>query len=98
MEYTSRFGDRPSQAHVNYQCQCGCAAGLTYDRTSGPEHLGQCCCGRLLWVGEDAEATVRSHAEAGVDYEVDLGSVTLPWGESAKTALAVPVDAAGASR
>ena len=90
MEYTSRLGDRPTQAHVNYICPYSCAVGLTYDRESGPEHLGQCCCGRLLWVGADAEKTLRSRFEAGVEYDLDLGRVTLPWGESVTTALAVP--------
>ena len=98
MEYTSRLGDRPTQAHVNYVCPCGCDAGLTYDRESGSEHLGECCCGRLLWVGEDAEATVRSRLEAGVEYGLELDRVTLPWGQTTKSALAVPVSVLAAER
>jgi Cu+-exporting ATPase len=90
MEYTTRVGDRPSLAHVNYQCPCGCTAGLTYDRKAGAEHLGRCCCGRLLWVGENAEAQVLAAREDGKAYEVDLGIVTLPWGERVRAALAVP--------
>jgi YHS domain-containing protein len=93
MQYTSRTGDRPAQAHVNYRCPCGCEAGLLYDRESGPEHLGRCCCGRLLWVGDGAEGIVQSHLKDGRDYEVVSGRVTLPWGEEAVTALAVPRDA-----
>ena len=90
MEYTSRLGDRASEAHVNYQCPCGCTAGLIYVRDEGPQHLGSCCCGRLLWVGPQATAVVRSHFEDGVEYEIDKGSLTLPWGETVTTALAVP--------
>ena len=94
MEYTSRVGDRPGEAHVNYQCPCGCVAGLVYERESGPAELGQCCCGRLLWVGEKAEEVVGFFYEDGVDYRLDIGSVTLPWGEKARTALAVPASEA----
>jgi Cu+-exporting ATPase len=90
MQYTSKLGDRSSQAHVNYQCPCGCTAGLTYDRQTGSEHLGRCCCGRLLWVGADAEAHVKAAGEAATAYEIDRGVVTLPWGERVPAALAVP--------
>lgn len=93
MHYTTRLGDSPTLAHVNYQCPCGCVAGLTYNRNGGAEHLGRCCCGRLLWVGGDAEARVREAQDAGSHYELDLGTVTLPWGESAVAALAVPATA-----
>lgn len=90
MDYTTRLGDRPTLAHVNYQCPCGCTAGLTYDRDTGAEHMGRCCCGRLLWVGEDPEAQVSAAGEPGTRYEIDRGSLTLPWGEQVKAALAVP--------
>jgi YHS domain-containing protein len=93
MDYSSRLGDRPTQAHINYQCPCGCVAGLVYDRSEGPEHLGTCCCGRLLWVGPHATAVVRSHFKGAMDYELDPGRVTLPWGEEQEAALAVPVEA-----
>jgi len=91
MEYTSRAGRDRNEAHVNYKCPCGCVAGLIYDRESGTKHLGRCCCGRLLWVGSDAAAVVRTHQRAGMQYTIDVGSVTLPWGEAARTALAVPL-------
>jgi len=90
MQYTTRLGDQPTLAHVNYECPCGCTAGLTYDRRSGAEHLGRCCCGRLLWVGHDAEARVLEGQEAGKTYELDRGTVTMPWGENVGAALAVP--------
>jgi len=91
MLYTSRLGDRETLAHINYQCPCGCTAGVTYDRATGSEHLGACCCGRLLWVGgDDPSATVRANYEKGGEYEIDLSQVTLPWGETAVAALAVP--------
>ena len=93
MEYTAKRGDRPTQAHVNYQCPCGCVAGLTYDRDEGSEHLGMCCCGRLLWVGSQAGTVLESHYRDDREYEVVPGSVHLPWGEDQPTALAVPVAA-----
>jgi YHS domain-containing protein len=91
MEYTTRLGERVGLAHVNYQCPCGCVAGLTYDREAGAEHLGQCCCGRLLWVGADAESRVTRAQETTKTYEIDRGSVKLPWGDIVTAALAVPV-------
>ena len=93
MEYTSRLGDKPSEAHVNYQCPCGCTAGLIYDRESGSTELGQCCCGRLLWVGDKAGQVVELLYEDGVNYKLDIGSVTLPWGDTLPAALAVPASA-----
>jgi YHS domain-containing protein len=90
MQYSTRLGDRPDHAHINYQCPCGCEAGLTYDRESGSEHVGACCCGRLLWVGTDAEAKVRANFEPGGKYVIDLSEATLPWGERVTAALAVP--------
>lgn len=93
MDYTTRLGDKPTEAHVNYQCPCGCVAGLMYERDRGAQHLGQCCCGRLLWVGDDAEAMVRGRYRAGAEYELVLGRVMLPWGEEKIAALGVPFEA-----
>ena len=95
MQYTTRLGDKPTLAHVNYQCPCGCTAGLTYDRHAGAEHLGRCCCGRLLWVGDGAGSRVAEAFEPGRTYELDAGTVALPWGEVATAVLAVPVLAPG---
>lgn len=93
MEYKTRTGDRPTQAHVNYKCPCGCDAGLLYDRDSGPEHLGACCCGRLLWVGTDSTEVVHTHLRDGQQYEFDVSPVVLPWGEATDAALAIPMSA-----
>jgi Cu+-exporting ATPase len=93
MDFTSRLGDAPGEAHVNYRCPCGCVAGLMYERDAGPQHLGRCCCGRLLWVGPQASAVLRTHYKAGREYECDLGSVRLPWGEEQPAVIAVPLEA-----
>ena len=90
MEYTTRLDDDPRKAHINYQCPCGCTAGVLYDRNEGPTELGECCCGRLLSAGSEAESRVRSGLEAGVGYVWDVGTATLPWGEIVDTVLAVP--------
>ena len=90
MEYTTRIADSPDEAHVNYQCPCGCTAGLMYKRESGSLHVGTCCCGRLLWLGADGEAVVTTRYESGVGYTLDINSVTLPWGETTTAFLAVP--------
>jgi YHS domain-containing protein len=93
MEYTTKIGDRPTQAHINYNCPCGCVAGLTYDRGQGAEHVGMCCCGRLLWVGDQAEDVVRSNFKEHRTYELDHGRVRLPWDEEVVAVLAIPQDA-----
>jgi YHS domain-containing protein len=90
MKYTTRIGERPGLAHVNYDCPCGCIAGLTYDRESGSEHVGHCCCGRILWVGDDAQAVVAADQEAGRTYFYESDAVTLPWGDMQTAWLAVP--------
>jgi YHS domain-containing protein len=61
-----------------------------YHRKSGSLHMGACCCGRLLWLGEDAEATIKTKYESGVAYDLDIGLVTLPWGAVTTAGLAVP--------
>ena len=93
MDYTTRLGDKPTEAHVNYQCPCGCVAGLVYERHQGSQHVGQCCCGRLLWVGDDAAAVVQGRYRAESEYELIHDRVRLPWGEEQPAALAVPREA-----
>lgn len=90
MEYTTRPGSGPRRAHVNYQCPCSCIGGLIYNAEKPLSKPGRCCCGRVLWVGADAEQRLTEVLTPGVDYEWDVGSVTLPWGEVAKTAMAWP--------
>jgi len=84
------MGSGPGRAHVNYQCPCGCTGGVIYSAGKALSKAGACCCGRLLWVGEGAEERLRPYLAPGVAYEWDLGSVTLPWGEVAATAMAWP--------
>src|SRR6266496_5601794 len=43
LDYTTRLDDDPRKAHINYQCPCGCMAGILYDRETGPAELGECC-------------------------------------------------------
>ncbi len=92
MEYTTRIGSGPDRAHVNYQCPCGCIGGVIYRSGKALTKAGACCCGRKLWVGANGEASIKPYLTDGVDYEWDLGSVTLPWGEVAQTAMAWPKD------
>ena len=95
MEYTSRSATGGARrAHVNYNCPCSCVGGVIYSADKPLANPGRCCCGRMLMVGPDAEARLRSLLPAGERFELDVGAVTLPWGESAETALAVPVDGA----
>jgi YHS domain-containing protein len=93
MEYTTRLGSGPRRAHVNYQCPCSCIGGVIYNAEKPLSKPGRCCCGRILWVGSEAEQNLRGVLEPGVEYEFDLGTVTLPWGDVADTAMAWPATA-----
>jgi YHS domain-containing protein len=93
MQYMTRLDDDATQAHVNYACPCGCIAGVLYSREGGTADLGQCCCGRLLWVGEGAEAHVREAFKDGAIYEIEKDDIALPWGQSVQAVLAVPANA-----
>jgi hypothetical protein len=90
VEYRTRPADDPREAHVNYACPCGCTAGLMYSREAGSLHVGECCCGRLLWLGAGAETAIATHYKPLTAYDLDIDTVTLPWGESVQAALAVP--------
>ena len=96
MQYTTRLGSGPRRAHVNYQCPCGCTGGVIYSADKPLSKAGACCCGRKLWVGDDAETLLRPYLVDGVEYLWDVGSVTLPWGEVAPAAMAWPKDSAPA--
>ena len=98
MEYTTRPGSGSRRAHVNYQCPCGCIGGVIYSAEKPLSKAGACCCGRKLWVGDSAEAMLRPYLDNGVDYEWDLGTVTLPWGEVAEAAMAWPPGSVEAKR
>lgn len=93
MEYTTRMGSGPRRAHVNYQCPCGCIGGVIYNADKPLSKAGACCCGRKLWVGENAEDRVRAYLEAGIAYDWDLGTVALPWGDVVPAAMAWPREA-----
>ncbi|MGE0060251.1 MAG: YHS domain-containing protein [Dehalococcoidia bacterium] len=97
MEYTTRLGSGPRRAHVNYQCPCGCTGGVIYNAEKPLSKAGACCCGRKLWVGEDAESMLRPYLLDGVEYIWDVATVTLPWGEVAPAAMAWPKDGVPAS-
>jgi Cu+-exporting ATPase len=84
------MGSGPKRAHVNYQCPCGCIGGVIYNAERPLSKAGACCCGRKLWVGEEARERLQPYLEAGVDYHWDIGAVILPWGEVAQAAMAWP--------
>lgn len=90
MHYTTKISDGPNRADINYSCPCGCTAGILYEKELGPVELGDCCCGRLLSAGPEADDRVRSHLKPDTEYEIDRGTVTLPWGETVLMVLAVP--------
>ena len=89
-----RVTETRSGADVNYDCYCGCDAGFALDRSAGagaaPEH---CCCGNAIIVGEDAEARLAGFLDEADAFRIDVQDVQMPWGESARVALAIPTEA-----
>lgn len=84
---------KPSDAgaEVNYDCPCSCVAGFAFNRAQADQDPESCCCGRTMLVGRNAADRLRAHLEdpAGY-YEVDVQTVTMPWGQPLDVALATP--------
>lgn len=80
----------PRGADVNYDCDCGCDAGFALDRSVAEQPLEDCCCGKQMLVGRDADARLRG--AVGDGHRIDLQTVTMPWGQPIQAALAIPRD------
>lgn len=98
LKFKSKKGDSPDQVVVSYSCDCGCKPEARYAKgatESGQEH---CCCGKVHFAGPNAEQELgeylagrrASGQDEGLGYDLDLDSVTTPWGESLPVAYALP--------
>lgn len=90
---------KPNVIEARYDCDCGCKPRARYERGTelgGHEH---CCCGKVHFVGINAEKQLKEYlaqrSEQGLDN--DVGGYTLyneqiaaPWGESIPIAYALP--------
>ena len=83
---------------VGYDCPCGCKPGAKYQRGAGAAGHEHCCCGRVHFVGPQAERELESYLEerrrsgedAGLEYTISTQQVKSRWGERIPVAFAVP--------
>ena len=84
---------------VRYDCPCGCKPRARYQQGTDEAGHEHCCCGRVHFVGMQAEERLKSYLEdrrtQGLDDEV--GGYTLhsyevaaPWGDPVPVAYALP--------
>jgi copper chaperone CopZ len=77
-------------ADVNYACYCGCEAGFALDRSVADAAPEGCCCGNRILAGREAQNRLRAAIEDASEYELEVETVTMPWGQPIEVALAVP--------
>ena len=90
--------NKPDVVEVRYDCDCGCKPRARYQRGSSEAGHDQCCCGRVHFVGMDAEDRLEAYLQeqdvsgegAGVHYTVSTEEVAAPWGEPVAVAWGVP--------
>ena len=68
--------NKPDVVEVRYDCDCGCRPRARYQRGSGEAGHDQCCCGRVHFVGTDAQGRLEAYLqEQGASGEAQ-GSIT----------------------
>ena len=85
--------NKPDVVEVRYNCDCGCKPRARYQRGSSEAAHDQCCCGRVHFLGMDAQERLEAYVQeqgAGVHYTVSTEEVTAPWGETVALAFGVP--------
>ena len=85
--------NKPDVVEVRYDCDCGCKPRARYQSGSGDAGHEQCCCGRVHFVGMDAQGRLEAYLQeegAGIHYTVSTEEVTASWGEIVAVALGVP--------
>jgi hypothetical protein len=83
---------------VRYDCQCGCKPRARYTQGTDEANHEHCCCGRVHFVGVQAEERLHAYLEErrtqGEDAEMVYTSyaqtVQAPWGEPVAVAYALP--------
>jgi len=80
-------------ADVNYECPCGCYAGFAYARGVDDPVPESCCCGRTMFVGDNATGRLREFLTGAGAFELDEQVIVMPWGSALGVALATPADA-----
>ncbi|MFA7249696.1 MAG: heavy-metal-associated domain-containing protein [Dehalococcoidia bacterium] len=74
-------------ADVTYSCPCGSTTEVFQLDRSQADQQPHSCCGHHTLVGPNAEARLRDRVGDG--YEIDVQTVTMPWGQPVEAAQAV---------
>lgn len=78
-------------ADITYSCPCGSTTEVFHlDRAQGDQEPHSCC-GHHTLVGVNAAARLR--ARVGDGYDIDVQTVTMPWGQPVEAAQAIPAQA-----
>ena len=74
-------------ADITYSCPCGSTTEVFHLDRSQADQPPHSCCGHHTLVGTNAAA--RLHARLGDGYDIDVQTVTMPWGQPIEAAQAV---------
>lgn len=74
-------------ADITYSCPCGSTTEVFRLDRSQADQAPHSCCGHHTLVGVNAAARLR--ARVGEGYEIDVQTVTMPWGQPVEAAQAV---------
>ena len=74
-------------ADVTYSCPCGSMTEVFHLDRSQPDQVPHSCCGHHTLVGPNAATRLRTRLGDG--YDIDVQTVTMPWGQPVEAAQAV---------
>ena len=83
---------------VRYDCPCGCKPRARYQRDTDEADHEHCCCGRVHFVGAQADQRLEAYLaerrtqgeDEGLTYSFESSTVEAPWGESVPVVFATP--------
>ena len=74
-------------ADITYSCPCGSTTEVFHLDRSQADQAPHSCCGHHTLVGTNAAARLR--ARVGEGYNIDVQTITMPWGQPLEAAQAV---------
>jgi len=74
-------------ADITYSCPCGSTTEVFHLDRSQADQAPHSCCGHHTLVGPNAAERLR--ARVGEDYDIDVQTITMPWGQPVEAAQAV---------
>jgi copper chaperone CopZ len=77
-------------ADITYSCPCGSTSEVFHLDRSQADQPPHSCCGHHTLVGPNAAARLRAHlGSAAEGYDLDVQTITMPWGQPVEAAQAV---------